>query len=73
MDVPIHAANNKIGTPLGEIAPPPIHNEKIKTGPLGKLVPPLKVLPPGHPLSGTTIPVDGSCAGAVDRYDQGDP
>lgn len=59
VDVPIHAANNKIGTPLGEIAPPPIHNEKIKTGPLGKLVPPLKVLPPGHPLSGTTIPVDG--------------
>ncbi len=59
MDVPIHAANNKIGTPLGEIAPPPIHNEQIKTGPLGKLVPPLKMLPPGHPLSGTTIPVDG--------------
>lgn len=59
VDVPIHAANNKIGTPLGEIAPPPIHNEQIKTGPLGKLVPPLKMLPPGHPLSGTTIPVDG--------------
>lgn len=59
VDVPIHAANNKIGTPLGEIAPPPIHNEQIKTGPLGKLVPPLKVLPPGHPLSGSTVPVDG--------------
>ncbi|MCP2197602.1 hypothetical protein [Lentzea flava] len=59
VDVPIHAANNKIGTPLGEVAPPPIHNEQIKTGPLGKLVPPLKVLPAGHPLSGTTIPVDG--------------
>lgn len=59
VDVPIHAANNKIGTPLGEIAPPPIHNEQIKTGPLGKLVPPLDVLPAGHPLSGTTIPVDG--------------
>ncbi|MET8761808.1 hypothetical protein [Lentzea sp. NPDC004782] len=59
VDVPIHAANNKIGTPLGEIAPPPIHNEQIKTGPLGKLVPPVKALPAGHPLSGTTIPVDG--------------